>query len=337
MQPAILIYSNCQGHALASLLRRHPALQGWDFVILRAWLNDMPAAADLARCHLLIQQPSWGEPPFAEQLPAHARRLMVPLLSCSVLWPYAFDRPSEPVGWRFPYGDRFLQAQVKAGATADAAAEAYLGLDLPARVQLDRLLALEVQRWQQDDTKCGTLMAPFLERELLRQPLFFTPDHPTDRLLLELANQVLMRLGLAPFGAPDWEQHQHQLSGVEVPVHPGIVGHFGLPYVAPQKSWRLYGGWLSLDTRSTYRAYAAALQRPLPADGLQEALDAVSAGQFEVALNICGLIRIREPQHAAALSVLATIQALLGRRSEAADLLRQAYAPAASGPQKDSS
>lgn len=325
VRPAICVYSNCQGQALAGWLARHPALQGWDFVFLRAWLAEEPTPADAERCHLLIHQPSWGEPPFAARLAPHVRRLAVPLLSCSVLWPYAFDRPDEPAGWRFPYGDRFLLQRLKAGDTPEAATAAYLAQDLATRLKLDRLLALEVQRWQQDDVRCGTALAPFMARELLRQRLFFTPDHPTDVLLLQLANQVLLRLRLQPFAEPDWAGHRHQLAGVEVPVHPAVVRHFGLPWVQADTTWPLHGGHVSLDTAAWYQAYATALQRPGTAQGLQDALDALAAGRLPEVLNLLWLLNTREPHNPAVQALHAVVQAMAGRPAQSAALLRGAF------------
>ncbi len=330
-RPAIALYANCQGQALAGWLSRHPALQGWDFVFLRAWLGESPSAEDLARCHLLIHQPAWGEPPFGARLLPHALRIALPLLSCSVLWPYAFDRPAEPVGWRFPYGDRFLVQRAKAGDAADHAVQLYLAQDLAGRLDLDRLLALELERWRQDDQRCGTRLAPLLERDLLREPLFFTPDHPTDRLLLELANHVLRRLGLVPFAAPSsaaaWSQHKHLLDGVEVPVHPRIARHFALPWVSADRRWPLHGGALALDTAAWYTRYARALQRPGWADGLQDALDALAAGDLATALNLGQLLQAHRPHEPAVQALSAVLQALTGRHDLAAGLLRRSFAP----------
>ena len=333
MRPAIVIYTNCQGQALAGLLARHPALQGHDFVFLRAWLKDQPRPADLQRCVAYLHQPAWGDADFVDQLPASAVRIALPLLSCSVLWPHAFDRPDEPVGWRFPYGDRFLIAQLRAGQTPEAAVDTYLAMDMPAKLKLDRLLALEVQRWQQDDARCGTDLAPFIARKLRRERLFYTPDHPSDRLLIELANQVLPRLGLARFGMPDWATHKHALDGVELPIHPTIAAHFQLPWITPEHRYPLHGGWLSLDARSWYLAYAQALQQPGLEQGLQEAIHALATGPIEKVVNLCGLIRLRQPSHPGANALLAVVHGLVGRRDQAAQLLRATFTAPAPQPE----
>lgn len=324
-RPSVCIYANCQGGALASWLARHPALQDCEFVVLEAWNREQPNPSQLARCRLLISQPTWGEVPFADRLPALALRMSVPLLSWSLPWPYAFDRPGDPVGWRFPYGDRFLQARVKAGDSPDEAMQAYLRLDLPAQVRLDRLAELELQRWRREDERCGTLMALVLAREGREHRLFLTPDHPTDRLLHHLANQVLMRLRLDPLPAPDWSTHRDAMAGNELPVHPAVVRHLQLPGLQPEQDYPIYGGWLRLDAAGYYQAYAQALQAPGFDEALHQAIHALGQGRTEAALNLCWLIRAQQPLHPGATALLAVVYGLLGKREQAARLLRMAF------------
>jgi len=328
MRPVICIHANCQGQALAGLLARHPGLQDWEFVFLRAWLGDEPGTAQLARCQIFIRQHTFARPAFAAQLPASVREIVIPLLSCSALWPFAFDRPDEPAGWRFPYGDRFLIGQLRQGRSPQQAANDYLAADLTARLKLDRLLAMEVQRWKHDDAKCDVQLASFLEAQILRQHLFFTPDHPTDRLLVELANRVLPLLGLPPFGGPAWAGHLHALRGVEVPVHPAIARHFALPFVTEDKFYPLHGGWLECVVGDYWLRHARALACPGMAEAMHEAATALQAGDLKTAFNIACLIRTRQPNHSGASATLAVASALLGQREQAVQLLRASF-PAA--------
>lgn len=325
LRPSICIYANCQGGALGMWLARHPALQDCEVVVLEAWNREQPTPSQLARCRLLISQPTWGDPPFVDRLPAAALRMLVPLLSWSLPWPYTFDRPGEPVGWRFPYGDRFLQARIRAGDTPEQAAQAYLALDLPAAVKLDRLAELELQRWRREDERCGTLMALMLEREGREHRLFFTPDHPTDRLLHHLANQVVLRLRLDPLPAPDWATHADAMAGNELPVHPALVRHLQLPGLQPAQAYPIYGGWLRLDAGGYYRTYAQALLAPGLDQGLHQAIQALGQGHTDAALNLCWLIRAQQPLHPGASALLAVVYGMLGKREQAARLLRMAF------------
>ncbi len=321
MKPVVCLYANCQGQGLAGLLGQHPSLQDHEFVVLKAWLHEAPADEALQRCRVLIYQDSFGRPEFLSRLPVGCPAIAVPLLTCSFLWPYSFDRPNEPVGWRFPYGDRYLLAKQRAGIAPAQAAEDYLAEALGARLDLDRLREMELQKWARYDQQTDVKMAGFLQEHVLAQRLFFTPDHPTDVLMLELCNQVLALLGMPPFAWPTWEGHRHALAGVEVPVHPSVLRHFGLNYLTPEYRYPVHGGYLALDALACYVAYAKALQKPGMADGLREAVAAIGRHDDLTALNICTLIRFRAPQQPWALAALALVQALNGHRLQAGNTL----------------
>jgi len=318
MKPVVCIYANCQGEALGRLLRQHPSLAGQEFVVLKAWLQEQPSDDQLARCEVLIYQDSFGMPAFLDRPAIDARRVCIPLLTCSFLWPYGFDKPNEPVGWRFPYGDRYLIGQLRQGVAPAQATADYAALDLSTKLDLDRLRDMEVQKWLRYDANTDVRMGEFLQQHVLSHRLFFTPDHPTDVVMIELCNQVLAKLGQPPFGWPSWQGYSHSLAGTEVPVHPSVLRHFGVSWLTPEHRYPLHGGYLSLDAAACYARYAAALQAPSMAEGLREAVGAIARQDDAAALNICNLIRLRAPQQPWALAAIALVQALHGQRAEAA-------------------
>lgn len=324
MRPVVCLYTNCQGEALQTLLRQHPALRGHEFVYLKAWLQEQPGDDVLARCEVLVHQASFGTPAFADRLPAGAKCVRIPLITCSFLWPFGFDRPNEPVGWRFPYGDRHLVAQIRQGVEPAQAAADYADMDLAERLDLPRLRDMEVQKWQRYDASTDVAMAAFLQQHMLAQRLFFTPDHPTDFVLLELCNQVLARLGHAAFMPPKWDHHIHTLSGNEVPVHPSLLRHFGITWAAADTIYPLHGGFLSVTARSYYARYAEALKAPTMADGYRAAIEAIARNDDVTALHICNLIRLRIPKQPLAMAAQGLVLALHGQRDKAAAMFRAA-------------
>lgn len=319
----IIVYSNCQGQGLIKLLAQHGALAGQTFVHLRAWLHDVPTAEQLAQCRLCIYQPAWGIPAFLEQLAPDARRIAIPLLSCAVFWPHAFDKPDEPAGWRFPYGDRFIAARIKAGCSAEQAVDDYLQQDMAKSINLDRLLQLEIHKWRKNDEATSVKLAPFIEANIVAQRLFFTPDHPTDVLMIELANQVLAQLTLAPFTAPDWRTYQHSLQGVEVPIHPAILSHFHIDWVSVTHRYTPYGGYQQLSLTEYFLSYASTLQDPSQLSACREAWRAMTHGDYNIALNVSTLIRLRAPHDVNALALQAVVSAASGHPQHAAALLEQ--------------
>ena len=78
----------------------------------------------LQRCH------RGGSGGIGRQLPEnpseHVRQIPIPVLSCTVLWPFAFEKANEATAWRFPYGDRLIVAKLKDGLTPQQAVAASL-------------------------------------------------------------------------------------------------------------------------------------------------------------------------------------------------------------------
>jgi hypothetical protein len=330
VRPVVCVYSNCQGESLIGFLRSHPDFADSEFVFLRAWLKDSPSADQLRRCSHLLYQSSFGAPAFLGQIPSAARRLRIPLLTCAVLWPYGFDKPNEPVGWRFPYGDRFLAGQIAQSVSPQQAVQAYLALDIPAHLNMARLLELEFKKYWRQDADTDVSLAPLMESQLLTERLFFTPDHPTDQLLLAMVNQILQGLGVRTLPMPDWSAHQHSLRNAEVPVHASIARHFALPYVTADMRHPMFGGWLELTEPAFYLRYAQALTAPSMDAALIEAAQALHAGDVPQAVNICSLVRQRDPENPWAAALLALVNALVGNRAQATGLCLEAVSRALS-------
>lgn len=324
MKPTIIFYTNCQGQGLVKLLARQQEFGYHEFVFLAAWQHIRPSQDQIDHCQVLIYQKSFGAPHFLPELPAGAIKIVIPLITCAFMWPYTFDRPNEKVGWRFPYGDRKLIAKTQGDAAPETIATDYFFQDLTLQMDFDRLLLLEFQKWEKYDRDSDVRIGNFLKNNIFRHRLFFTPDHPTDIVMIELANQLLDQLNLPHIEIPDWSDHQHSLAGTEVPVHPSIIRHFAVPYLAEDHQHPLWGGYKSLDTLSFYVSYCKALRAPSMDEALQEAVNAVFNHDVSTAFNICGLISLRYPMHPWAMTVLALIAALNGQREMACQLIMDA-------------
>jgi len=320
MQPVVIFYTNCQGQGLIKLLAGQPGFLDHELVFLTAWQHVRPSADQIARCRVLIYQNSFGTPDFLDELPAAATRIVIPLITCAFLWPFTFDRPNEPVGWRFPYGDRQLVAKMNGDVAPETAATEYFSQDFGRQMNLNRLLDLEFQKWEKYDENSDVRLGAFLKNNIFSHRLFFTPDHPSDLVMIELANQLLDKLGQPPMALPDWAGHQHSLAGTEVPVHPSIIRHFALAYLAENHHYPLWGGTKALDALGFYVSYCRALRAPSIDDALREAVTAIYNHDEATALNICTLIGLRNPVHPWAMSVLALISALNGEREMACQL-----------------
>lgn len=321
MKSVVIFYTNCQGQGLIKLLADHPGFRDHELVFLTAWQHVSPSEEQIARCRVLIYQNSFGAPAFLEQLGSEVIKIRIPLITCAFMWPFTFDRPNENVGWRFPYGDRQLIAKMREDISPETVAADYFLENLGRQINLNRLFDLELQKWGKYDLESDVQIGGFLKDNIFIQRLFLTPDHPTDVVMVELANQLLEKLGLPRIDIQDRDGAQHALSGTEVPVHPSIIRHFDLPYLAADHRYPLWGGSKSLDTLSYYVSYCRALRAPSIDGALHDAVTAIFNNDDLTALNICTLISIKYPQHPWAMAVLALISALGGQRELACQLL----------------
>lgn len=321
MEPIVIFYTNCQGQGLIKLLAEQEGFRDHELVFLTAWQRVRPSEDQIARCQVMIYQNSFGVPDFLEELPAEATRIVIPLITCAFMWPFTFDRPNEKVGWRFPYGDRQLIAKMRDDIAPEVVAAEYFSQDLGRQMNLNRLLDLEFQKWEKYDKESDVRIGAFLKNNIFSHRLFFTPDHPTDVVMIELANQLLDKLNQPRIEISDWAAHPHALAGTEVPVHPSIIRHFAIPYLAEDHQHPLWGGSKSLDTLGFYVSYCRALRAPSIDEALQEAVTAVFNNDNSTALNICTLISLRDPVHPWAMTVLALVSALNGQREMACQLL----------------
>jgi hypothetical protein len=295
MQRAILTFANCQGPALLKLLSLHPVMKEYKRSYITAWEDNTPSDEDLAQVKIVLYQKSFGIPKFLDRLPPDAIAISFPAVSCATLFPYAFNRGSEAVGWRFPYGDRFLIGKVKEGMSAEEAADGYMAHDVATRMKARRLLDFDISRWEALDRDHDVKIADFLQARFATHRLFFTPDHPSDVLMIELVNRILAKLGQPGFVEPDWASHAHCLSTVEIPIHPSILDALGLTAIAKDHRYSFWEGRGSAIARDWYRRYADALHHPTIAQALARAARHVESGETEEAREICVAALRQEP------------------------------------------
>jgi len=330
MKPVLIVYANSQGAGLLDLLAGHAGLSGHEFVFLSAQEAAVPDDDQLARCRTLIYQISFGVPGFLERLPATAVRIVIPRITCTFLWPYAIERPDEPLAWRFPIGDRWLMSGIRRADNPVALAGDYAASDLGRVFDLNRLFELELDKWAGYDRETDVRIGGFLTASILSRRLFFAPDSPSDEVLVELASQVLALLQLPPLDPLPDEARSHLLGGLELPVHPSIVRYFALSYLSEDTLYPLFGGSKSVDAAAYYRSYATALLAPGMDEALLEAIAAIGDDDIAAALNLCTLISWHWPDHPWATAVVALISAVSGQRAMACQLLQDAIRLAAS-------
>jgi tetratricopeptide (TPR) repeat protein len=154
-----------------------------------------------------------------------------------------------------------------------------------------------------------------------QERLFRTPNHPEVRLTMMLASDVFARLGMAPHLITQMAASPpHSLFPLsEMPVHPNIIEHFGLQFIAPDTRYRYFN-----EGSFTFEEFAHRYMRYEWNPDMAKAFHLFWAQQFEAAVPIFQAALRASPRAAAAHFVLSDLLARQGRFAEAVEPARQA-------------
>jgi Flp pilus assembly protein TadD len=309
MPKHIVFIGNCQMEVMRALYDKFVGgITGDRTSFLPAWTElDADGAKTLASADLLVDQVQ----SFTRgiELPpsiAAVRRVSVPLVSASFLWPFAGS--AHPLNADGPWlkggpypaelGDGFLNRMIKEGVAADQALNQYRAFDLGGAASLDRRYELIMEQQRLRDQVCDFVIAPEIETYFRTEHLFFSPHHPGLRITRALAVQCLAHIG-APQSCIDTLGRtltRAPFPQDELPIHPGVAQHFGLGYVRPDTTfdWRgegrftwdewvvrymnyawspaLFQGWtIASADPETARALLAAVVEEMPQSALAHA------------------------------------------------------------------
>ncbi len=266
----VILYGNCQAEAITAVLLANQAVSGrFRPVYLRSFAVPGQGiaqleAADLATCAMVLEQHDPRRFPYRDRLPAACATITYPALDFNLPWPFGavnpFDAPNlpdYPFG-RFPYGDRIIIDCLRRGLSADETLDYYFNRWDDYAPDVERLQQLERARSALRDEKCDVTMSDYTLEHFRKRQLYWTSNHLTPELLLELTTRLVDRwlspsfvreaaLGdsfAATFGA------RGPLGIVDVPIHPRVAAHLGLEWYDANAPLAYYAGRML-----TYRTY----------------------------------------------------------------------------------
>lgn len=318
--PSVVLFGNCQIAAVGQFLMQHPDFQGWEICYLDANNGARPLYQTPERCRLFISQDGFDHDYLLATLPADIPVFVLPRMMCSVLWPLTFHRGEVPSGWLFPYGDRYILSKQRQNIPAKAIIDAYMAEKLDEMFDFERMMALQIEEWASYDHRTDFAISDYIIENALSTRLFFTPDHPSDHIILRLLNQILTRIGKSLFTEPNWDTHAHTRGTTEVPIHPSVLRRFSLPSPAPDHAYRLYGTKEAVQTYEYYYLYASTLYRPSIKEAMEDALGYYMTGNINRAYRLSTWVHHCNPNTMTS-SLLALMQAAVGEHHQAAILM----------------
>jgi hypothetical protein len=248
MSRRIVFAGGSQTRALARLYRGEIAGRVGDDVV---FIGSGAVGTDSAQSMLLLADlivmeiDEDGDTVPARLLPSNVELIRVPNLYCDFLWPFAgsahprnrgaFVLPGGP--YPSEHGDRFLDRMVAEGVDEDEAVRRYLAIDMVAEGELDSRLTDRLAIMEGLDRSAGFDLAGFVADHFREQALFTTRQRLTLPMLRPLAAQLFGKMGVAGFDLAALRRLPFP-AGAQ-PLHPGVIGHFGLAYAQPGQAYPL--------------------------------------------------------------------------------------------------
>lgn len=237
-----LLHANCQGEPLRELLLLSaPFASDWEVTHYTNYLRDEIPAAELDKCELFLYQhlvSKWAElssDSLLARLSPSALPLCLPNMFFKGLWPFWVNEGP------MDFSDSLLEKLLAAGAEKPEILKLYLHGDIRKFADLDQVLADTFKQEEEKESRCDIRTLPLVQEAWKSEMLFHTCNHPGKRLLAYVANGILERLGYPPLLPKDLAGYQPEYADFDLPFHPIVAAHHGLPYGGQGYEFNVFG------------------------------------------------------------------------------------------------
>ena len=263
-KPVCILVATCIGRAYAYFLHQSDdffhAYDLHDFNVHPPGgsVSDFALPGELVeRCALFLHlTPGWAdwgnEPAYRDllaRIPSAVPRISLPYPVFLPLWPFhCADPRNERVNGRlsrhtltpihYPYGDASVLSWLRQGRPKDEVIRRCLAFDWAAETDLDGLLIKMINIQRATEAGTDVKIMDYVEEFFRSRRLFLTMNHFGNDLAIYVVDQILEMLGLHRLPAYVYTSVD-QLLTPEVPIHPGIIDHFGLTFVRKDHRYRI--------------------------------------------------------------------------------------------------
>jgi hypothetical protein len=277
----LIVYGRSQADAVSLLLNYAPHISASFRICYVSAFDELPsvgvpmvaseiaAPEDVVSAALLFEQRGRNSFPLRHLLPADCVTVTFPSIEFNLLWPLSCTNPFNDEGnpefpfGHYPYGDRVIVEGVQHGLDADEILAHYFSVGAAYLPNMDHFYRIELARLTALEAPCDVKMADFAFASMRTERLFWTYNHPAMPPLRELIRRLLQHAGafypelLAPEideSIAGWYQPEGPLNMMRVPIHPGIVEHWGLDWCRMPDDAAAYG---YANNPMNYRDYFA--------------------------------------------------------------------------------
>jgi hypothetical protein len=237
-----LIHANCQGDSLRSLLAAIPVFaRCFEIRKYTNYLKESIPQQDFDRCRVFLYQhlgEKWNDlasDALLARLHPVALQIKIPNLLFTGYWPLWTNKST------MNYGDMLLDLLVSRGYSESEVLHVYLHGRLAEKYHLNALLGESLFRERRKEKGAVIALTDFIEEHWRAQQLFLTPNHPDKALLLAVADAVLENLGLGRVPPALRNGFTPDYPDFELPIHPQVGAHFGLPFAKDDRLYSIYG------------------------------------------------------------------------------------------------
>jgi hypothetical protein len=259
-----VLFTSCLGHGIAFFLQqsadfnRRYALRPYIFHGVTFLADLLPKMEPhLGDCAVFIHHEPEAYPhqlyeeTFArvqEKLAPGAVRISLPLPHFYALWPFECndprngcpDRPLNRYGLlpEYHYGDNYVLGLLKQGVPPEEVIARYLTLDVSSEIDLDALLRGTLSMIERNERRGPVKVADFVGSVFRSEKLFLSSNHPNNRLLLYMANQILKAIGCEKVP----ESILASLTEIieeSVPIHPSVGRYYGMNFIDTTTRYQL--------------------------------------------------------------------------------------------------
>lgn len=242
-----MVYGNCQSEYLTYLMLKNDEFKNKYVMCLMPWIQDIKdekqdgfSSVYMKYVKLFIYQNVSDENAFSSKLSTNS---ILPLLSIDTIKisiPYAYFNgyfPQYKKNYRndntnrgrghVPYGDKVIETLLELRTDVGGAAEKALDENLFSKEEVEENLNNTFYELRRREKKCDIIISDFIEENYKREYLFYTPSHPTNICMRELANRVLKCLGYELLNSIEGVPAN---DGVEMFIYPAVKKKLGLSF-----------------------------------------------------------------------------------------------------------
>ncbi|CAK7073533.1 MAG: hypothetical protein DELT_02012 [Desulfovibrio sp.] len=241
-----LVHANCQGEPLELLLGASPEFRArWHIRHYTNYTKKLVPAEDLKNATLFLYQhlgPEWeavSSETLLGALNPKAVSLCIPNMFFKGYWP--FWSSAGPMN----FADALLEKLYASGAGKPEILKIYLHGDVTKMTDIDAVLAETLRVEEAKERRCDVKTAAFVAAHWQKRRLFQTVNHPGEELLLLMAQGILARLGLPLLDAETCASFQYGYEGFQLPIHPQVAAHLGLPFGGEETAYPVFGRYMT--------------------------------------------------------------------------------------------